>query len=337
MASLLVCLRGEAVRGPKPSTVWSNRTWSNDTRLQLLAIESMHHRVIQSAHKVGWTTTLLADLTVPAQHVNVIRHAIGTTMIRMRPLSLNQRQSVARTLRWASSASSVKWDVLLLLRVDLVWHTDLPLPPAGCNFSYIAFAHAEGPVRRPRTTCHDVRQPTHHSLTLHLLRFASQRNFDPARISGSVLPLPSLTETPLLNSDVLLLLPRHRLADVLATVRGLEHGGGQRRRTRACLLDFQLHFLCRCLHGEGRFLLPTFAPSWVDVEDPLARLQNPLYAIARPRPAFALQRPATPATGTEVQAVHFRGNVLRLPQASLSMTCRPRDWPATPPLCNGGP
>ena len=130
-------LRGETFR-----TEHQSRAASNDSTVQMVASATMMRHVVLAARNAGWNCSLLADITVPRLWGSLMRDPLKSAVaVRFRDVSATQLRSIADTLAWTERMAErlvLLWDALLLVRVDLLFRMDLPLPPPACNHTSLA-------------------------------------------------------------------------------------------------------------------------------------------------------------------------------------------------------
>ena len=135
--ALVVVVRGQSLRNGTRLSMTSS-TAPTSFRGQLTALASLRQRVLQPAVTAGWDPVEavvdidappIARMWVEAEVERALQpHLVG---MRVQPLLSNQMRTLLANLEFALHTARVppaQWRALLLVRIDLAWKRDVPLP-----------------------------------------------------------------------------------------------------------------------------------------------------------------------------------------------------------------
>ena len=88
----------------------------------------MHEYIVTPARSQGWNVIIVADVILDGSQPFVI--SFGCARMRVRnETEMSQQATIMRSIQWANSTDCGGFTALLLVRVDLLWKSALPIPP----------------------------------------------------------------------------------------------------------------------------------------------------------------------------------------------------------------
>ena len=160
-SNLIVLLHGVAFRSTERGSWYSHdaNATATEHKEQFQSLSSVRTHVVGPAAQSGWDVTLLADVVLPKALFPQWKHAVQSASLKLAGQRVSahhvgetQVQSVLASLDWAKQTLSKELfqagtaAAMLLLRVDLLIKTDLPLPPPPTG---AAAASGSGALRFP--------------------------------------------------------------------------------------------------------------------------------------------------------------------------------------------
>ena len=101
----------------------------------------MHEYIVTPARSQGWNVIIVADVILDGSQPFVI--SLGCARMRVRnETEMSQQATIMRSIQWANSTDCGVFTLLLLVRVDLLWKSALPIPPTLTLAKHKCFCRA---------------------------------------------------------------------------------------------------------------------------------------------------------------------------------------------------
>lgn len=158
-SSLLVLLRGEAFRMRHFS-----RQYATNPSPQVIALHALQSSVAGAASARGWNAiSTCVDVVCAPHYETLLRAAVNTSLSRTihavrtlpEPMGESQSASLRASLEWCTSRPALpSWTALLVLRVDALFFSKLPLPSptdmdSDVNQMWVPFRNRRGTALSP--------------------------------------------------------------------------------------------------------------------------------------------------------------------------------------------